>query len=268
MDRPTTSIPSAELTHGPPRYDARSPWGVFMALAATALVALVPAIMAFVGVSFWAAYATHSGLPGGDEADRLDAFSSLATPEGVGLVMATQLASLALVWGFASWRGARASVLQLKGERLSWRTYVMGALGLIVLTGALEFLLYTVFKFDIFADTAWLAEGLRSPLAWATVLIAVVLAPLWEELTFRGFLLAALAQTRLGFWGGALISNSLWTVMHGGYSWPGMVSVFVAGLVLSWLVWRTGSLKPAIFAHAAGNMAAVTFSYAFAPLPG
>jgi membrane protease YdiL (CAAX protease family) len=41
--------------------------------------------------------------------------------------------------------------------------------------------------------------------------------------------------------------------------------VFVAGLILSWLVWRTGDVKPAIVTHAAGNAFALAFTYGFAP---
>ena len=93
-----------------------------------------------------------------------------------------------------------------------------------------------------------------------------MLAPLWEEFTFRGFLLSALARSPLGFWGGAVVSNGLWTTLHATYSWAGLVSVFLAGLILSWLVWRTGSIKPALVAHGLGNLVALAVTYAFAPV--
>jgi membrane protease YdiL (CAAX protease family) len=212
-----------------------------------------------------AAAAALSG-PGGALAGSGEAFFSLATPTGVATALLIQAGSLALVWLFAGWGGARQPVLRLGEERFAPGLYVAGAALLIGLTGILELLLYTTFEIDIFADTAWLRDGLNSPLALGTALIAVVLAPLWEELTFRGFLLSALAQTPLGFWGGAVVANVLWTALHGMYSWAGLASVFTAGLILSWLVWRTGSIKPAIVAHAAGNLAALSFTYAFAPV--
>jgi uncharacterized protein len=168
---------------------------------------------------------------------------------------------------FAGRRSQRAPVLRLTGERFTPAFYAVAALLLILITGVLEFILYKSFAIDIFADTAWLREGLTSPTALGTFVIAVILAPLWEELAFRGFLLSALAKTRLGFWGAALISNSLWASLHGMYSWAGLVSVFVAGLILSWLVWRTGSIKPAIVTHAIGNLFALAFTYSFAPPP-
>ena len=57
----------------------------------------------------------------------------------------------------------------------------------------------------------------------------------------------------MGFWGGALITTGLWTALHAGYSTAGIVEVFLIGLFFSWLLWRTGSLRVAIFCHALYN---------------
>ena len=70
---------------------------------------------------------------------------------------------------------------------------------------------------------------------------------------FRGFLQSALAQTRLGFWGAALITNTAWTALHAGYTLTGLVDVFVAGLLFSWVLWRSGSLWVPIVCHAFYN---------------
>ena len=44
---------------------------------------------------------------------------------------------------------------------------------------------------------------------WVLALLVVGIgAPLSEELLFRGFLLSALAGSRVGFWGGALITTA------------------------------------------------------------
>jgi uncharacterized protein len=252
------TVGAQELFEGPPRYRPFSPWSSLNALAATALISLGPGIVAVAALSL----ATPHLPP---QADGGRSFLSLATAQGVAFAAAIQILSLALVWIFAGRGGRRAEVLRLTGERVSAGFYAAAALILLVVTGLLEFLLYKSFAVDIFSDTAWLREGLSSPVAAGTFVIAVVLAPAWEELTFRGFLLSALAQSRLGFWGAALVANVLWTALHASYSWPGVASVFVAGLILSWLVWRTGSIKPAIVTHALGNAFALAFTYAFAP---
>ena len=86
--------------------------------------------------------------------------------------------------------------------------------------------------------------------------VLTVGAPLSEELVYRGFLLSALARTRLGFWGAALIATALWTALHD-YSAVGFAGVFMIGLLLSWLLWRTGSLWVAILCHALHNSLAL-----------
>lgn len=248
------------LTQGPPRYGSQSSWSALSALAATGVVALAP------GIFLVAVLAVLRPVLG-DQDDGGQSFLSLATLQGVTFAATIQLLSLVLVWSFAGYGGQRADVLSLTAERFTAGLYAVAALMLLSITGLLEFLLYRTFALDIFADTGWLVEGLQGPTAIGVFVIAVILAPLWEELTFRGFLLSALANTRLGYWGAALVSNALWSGLHANYSWAGLASVFVAGLILSWLVWRTGSIKPAIITHAFGNLAALVFTYMFAPVP-
>ncbi len=247
------------LTQGQPRYEAVSPWSPVAALVMTALIALGPGIAGIAAIAF--------AMPHMAQDDGGQSFMSLATWQGVAFAAGVQVLSLILVWTIAGRGGPRAPVLRMTGERFTLAFYATAAVLLIVSTGILEFILYKSFAVDIFADTSWLREGLTSATALGTFVIAVILAPLWEELAFRGFLLSALAKTRLGFWGAALIANVLWTSLHGTYTWAGVASVFTAGLILSWLVWRTGSIKPAIVTHAIGNLFALAFTYGFAPPP-
>jgi hypothetical protein len=83
---------------------------------------------------------------------------------------------------------------------------------------------------------------------------------------FRGFLLSALARSQLGFAGGTIITTTWWTLLHWGYSAAGIVEVFLIGLFLSWLLWRTGSLRVPIFCHALYNSLIVVF-LRHVPLP-
>ena len=66
--------------------------------------------------------------------------------------------------------------------------------------------------------------------------------------------------------GAALITTSLWTALHAGYSLAGIVEVFLIGLFFSWLLWRTGSLRVAIFCHALYNSLIVVV-LRYVPLP-
>ena len=125
---------------------------------------------------------------------------------------------------------------------------------------------YIWFQHDMYSDLRPFVRLFGD--SWLLALLVVgVGAPLSEELLFRGFLLSALARSRLGFWGGAVLSTALWTSLHAGYSAVGIVEVFLIGIFFSWLLWRTGSLRVAIFCHALYNsLIVVVLSYV--PLPG
>lgn len=80
-----------------------------------------------------------------------------------------------------------------------------------------------------------------------------VLAPVSEEILFRGFILAGLAFT-LGRVSGALISSVLFSAVH--IDIDVMPPIFVFSMLLAWLYIRTGSIWPPIAAHALNNMIA------------
>lgn len=254
------------LFSGPARYVPETSWRPLPALLATFLICMVPILAVFGAMAVMSASA-GGGAGDSQVAEIMSRLSTLATFEGAAVAASTQILSLSLVWLFAAWGGNRPGTLKLTASQATGMLYLGAGLLLVALTGTLEFVLYQLVPFDIFADTGWVRDGLNSPFWWMTVVIAVVLAPLWEELTFRGFLLSALSRTAIGFWPAAVISNVIWTLLHASYSIPGLISVFTAGLVMAWLVWRTNSIWPAIAAHAIGNLAALWFAYTFAPVP-
>lgn len=248
-----TDIASSDGPRAP--YRPESPWGPGAAVAIAIVASLGPALIGF---------AVLAGLFEADLAS-LENAHSLASPMLLGQMIAGQILSLAIIWWAAGRKGQRAQVLRLSPER---ETGVLTAVGLglllIVVIAPIEVLLYRLAELELFTDGRWLLEGLRSEYWWGVVIAAVVLAPLWEEVTFRGFLLSALAKTRLGFWPAAAISAALWTALHAGYSWPGLVSVFLAGLGLSWIMKRTGSMRAVVIAHAVINAFALTVISTFA----
>jgi len=85
-------------------------------------------------------------------------------------------------------------------------------------------------------------------------LSVVVLAPLVEELIFRGLLWDALGDhlPPLGVW---LLTSALFGAYH--LDPLHAVAVFPIGLLLGWLRWRTGSLVAPILGHAANNLVAL-----------
>jgi len=102
------------------------------------------------------------------------------------------------------------------------------------------------------------AAGL-SPLGFAFVLLnAVVVAPLAEELLFRGFLYAALRRYA-GPLGAISVSAAIFALLH---DYPlGLPPLFLLGFLLAYLYERTGSLAAPIAAHAANNLYSMLVVY-------
>jgi membrane protease YdiL (CAAX protease family) len=246
---------------GPPRvfYRPETPWGPLTALAVTVAASLAPVLIGLAG-----AYVESRGLLSDGQPAALS-YPTLASPFFLAQMIAGQLLSLGLVWAAAGRRGARVPSLRLGAPQASWLSSAGYGAAMIVLIGPIEILLYRLAGVGLFTDGRWLLDGLRSPLWWAVAIAAVVLAPLWEELTFRGFLLSALAKSRLGFWPGAVLSTLLWTMLHAGYSWPGLASVFMAGLALSAIMKHTGSMRAVVVAHGIVNAFSLSVTYLFAP---
>jgi hypothetical protein len=101
---------------------------------------------------------------------------------------------------------------------------------------------------DTFDITHLFQGSPREQLAMA--LIASLLAPLAEEVAFRGYLLSAL-RTHLRPGAAIAASSVLFAAMHlDPVRFP---AVLFLGIFLGWLAWRSGSLWPAVAAHAANN---------------
>lgn len=93
------------------------------------------------------------------------------------------------------------------------------------------------------------------PEAVLVVVYGVLVAPLFEEVIFRGFLLPP-AVRRLGARGGILLTAGLFGLMH--LSDPAAVPPLVfLGVLLAWTRLRSGSLWPAIVLHMGNNILAV-----------
>ena len=86
--------------------------------------------------------------------------------------------------------------------------------------------------------------------AWAMVATVVIAAPLGEELFFRGFALPSLSRN-LGVALAAVISAALFSALH--LDRIGALGLWEIGLLLAFLRIWSGSLWPAILAHAVNN---------------
>ena len=97
-----------------------------------------------------------------------------------------------------------------------------------------------------------------------TIMKSALLAPMLEELFFRGYLYHALA--RISKRRAAVVSSLVFAISHG-LSAYGFLPRFVLGLLLAVLMDRTGTLLAPMLAHACYNAAIVVIAYAgLAPL--
>jgi sodium transport system permease protein len=101
-----------------------------------------------------------------------------------------------------------------------------------------------------------LLDGAPAPL-WLVWLVIGLTPAICEELFFRGLVLSGLR--RIGCWPALLVCALLFGLAHS--SVYRLMPTFFIGLLLSWLVWRTGSIWTSITAHALNNGIAATLVY-------
>lgn len=86
------------------------------------------------------------------------------------------------------------------------------------------------------------------------VLLTVVLAPIGEELVYRGGLLSGLRKA-YPWWGAMLLAGLSFSLMH--MNPQQTVYQFCLGAVCAWIVMTTGSLASSMIVHAVSNLIAV-----------
>lgn len=93
-------------------------------------------------------------------------------------------------------------------------------------------------------------------------LLAVFIAPIVEEIFFRGFMQPALIKN-LGAFGGILVTALIFGISHTQYLdySTAITAVTVIGLILGITRYKTGSVVPGIFAHLLNNLLAAISLY-------
>lgn len=148
------------------------------------------------------------------------------------------------------------------GFRAYAAALLAAAAGAVAWLAALWALAPDLFAAELLPNQEMFANG---PL-WLTLAVFCLLAPVAEELLFRGFLFSALAGSRLGVIGAALLTTVVWTALHVGHLPHAKAQVFAAGLFLTWLLVRTASLRVPIACHVLYNLALSLALMAIPPL--
>lgn len=140
--------------------------------------------------------------------------------------------------------------------------------GLMLLSFIFNFfygLILALFGLRAQVDLVPIFAQLSSP--WLLLIGGAVVAPIVEEVFFRGFVFAGLRQ-RYGWQKAALASSALFALIH--LIPTAVIPIFILGYIFAYLYQRSNSIWPAILMHASTNALALGAAYMLANvnLPG
>jgi membrane protease YdiL (CAAX protease family) len=172
-------------------------------------------------------------------------------------VTALELLLLVPVWWLAVHKyGAGWQDLGLRGFSGTALGLGCGLLILSYLFNLIYSLVLAQFNLRMQQDLMPLLSELSSP--WWFLLGAVVVAPVVEEIFFRGFLFAGL-RGRYGWQKAAVISSALFALVH--LQPTAVLPIFLLGLIFALLYERSGSIWPAVLMHVSSNALALGAAY-------
>lgn len=136
-----------------------------------------------------------------------------------------------------------------------WKELIKWCLVVVLFAGCFDTLTFFInrpvvpeFMVSVYT-TAYL-----TPLLW---LAFIIVAPLTEEIFFRGFLFKGIESSRMGPAGAIVITSLAWAALHTQYDFYGMASIFLGGLLLGLARTKSNSIYPPIVMHALQNVIAM-----------
>ena len=222
-------------------------WGAWATLGWSAVIMAAFALAQFAVFRLYLAGVVENGGDQVEAARRLQYDGDIVAAA----TLAAALLGVPLVLGIMKLkRGARVAdylPLQAPAPRV-----LLGWLGVTVLAIAVSDL------------TSWLTDRPIVPevmqqiyvsadarlLLWAALVLA---APLFEEVLFRGFLLAGLVRSPLGPAGAVALSAAAWAALHLQYDAYGIATIVVFGVLLGAARVHSGTLLVPLLLHALAN---------------
>jgi len=160
-----------------------------------------------------------------------------------------------LVFGIAKLK--RGSVLKeyfdLRGY--SWKTFWTW-MGILVLLLVFEGYAIEAFGAEEIPSFMMNIEYPTVSSMWFLVFSVIFMAPLVEEVVFRGFLLKGFSNSFMGVWGAVILTSALWAMIHLQYEFAYVAVIFVVGLVFGYARIQTNSIFVPMTMHFFMNLVA------------
>jgi hypothetical protein len=96
----------------------------------------------------------------------------------------------------------------------------------------------------------------------------MVVAPIFEEIFFRGFLFQGIRYSRLGPIGAIGITSFFWAVIHLQYDIYGIATIFAHGLLLGIVRFKTDSIYLLMVMHSLASLVATVETALYAHFIG
>ncbi len=229
----------------PPRFPAWSWWDVAAVLGFTVFAVFLFSVIAI-------AIARH--VP----AFRQMALSDLATDARI--VVGAQAAAYPLVLVFI-YILARSRTHERFRDAIRWNWPGISALRYFIAGGILAILVEGMSSFLPIPKSLPMDKYFHDATsAYLLAAFGMSLAPLLEELFFRG-MLYPLLRRRLGLTYAVLLTAAAFAGIHGaqlGYAWGPILSIFVVGVVFTTVRARTNSVAASFLVHCGYNFALFT----------
>ncbi len=224
-------------------------WGIFV-------------LFVVAGIGLYAAVSAFIGLYAFGEDGEIATWAVPAIGAANFLCLAGVFLVLGIMWGQITW-----AEVGLRPLRWQWPWLFIGAsvaVLIIPLRGALAMAAQILIEGNLDSVVArgdlFTSGGFSSQAFLLSLLFLGVLAPISEELFFRGLLHTWGMKYLQKFWVRALISSTLFGLAH--LDSAGVtLSAFIMGWVIAWMYERTQSILMPIVVHIATNSTAVTFLY-------
>jgi len=229
-----------------------TPWGFWPTIGFSCVIGVA---YVFVQVIVVAVFAVVTVLRTPDL--DIDQFADSLQTNGFLLSIATCAAApftIGLIVLFAKGRKQITVKEYLCLHNPGWKEICKWSLAVLVFIGCFDTLTFLIRRPVVpeFMTSAY-TTAYFAPLLW---LAFIIVAPLSEELFFRGFLFKGIESSRLGAVGAVIITSLAWSILHIQYDIYSMLVLFAGGLLLAVSRVRSNSVYPPIAMHILQNLIA------------